>query len=214
MRPANQSTLTCACMHALYNMSSWSGPDALKQCPQYLPSGVTNSSSDSDLWNAMIVPLLKMRYKYMVWLQSESDVCASDDKCRPQRGAKYYSCAVSTKLARDTYLNIRSGVAPSLSYKPTQNAALFYLRASAQIQAMIKDWREKFELPLPFLWVQISPWEGHEAATTSHQLPDMRLAQMSANTQPLTAVATAVDLGEITCMTVQYVRLVLQLLVV
>jgi hypothetical protein len=43
----------------------------------------------------MIVPLLKMRYKYMVWLQSESDVCASDDKCEPQRGAKYYSCAVS-----------------------------------------------------------------------------------------------------------------------
>jgi hypothetical protein len=44
----------------------------------------------------MIVPLLKMRYKYMVWLQSESDVCASDDKCKPQRGAKYYTCAVRT----------------------------------------------------------------------------------------------------------------------
>jgi hypothetical protein len=64
-----------------------------------------------------------------------------------------------------------------------------------QIQAMIKDWRDKFKLSLPFLWVQISPWEGHEAATTSHQLPDMRLAQMSANKEPLTAVATAVDLG-------------------
>ena len=59
----------------------------------------------------------------------------------------------------------------------------------------MKDWRAKFKLALPFLWVQISPWEGHEAATSVHQLPDMRLAQMSANNQPLTAVATAADLG-------------------
>jgi hypothetical protein len=42
---------------------------------------------------------------------------------------------------------------------------------------------------------QISPWEGHEAATTVHQLPDMRLAQMAANELPLTGMATAVDLG-------------------
>ena len=60
---------------------------------------------------------------------------------------------------------------------------------------MVKDWREKFKLALPFLWVQISPWEGHEAATTSNQLPEMRLAQMAANALPLTGMATAVDLG-------------------
>jgi hypothetical protein len=51
------------------------------------------------------------------------------------------------------------------------------------------------QLALPFLWVQISPWEGHEAATTRHQLPDMRLAQMAANELSLTGMATAVDLG-------------------
>lgn len=34
----------------------------------------------------------------MVWLQSESDVCASDDKCAPQRGALYYSCAIQAMI--------------------------------------------------------------------------------------------------------------------
>jgi hypothetical protein len=140
----------------------WSSPDALKACPQYLPPGQASNQTaarargDSDLWNTMIAPLLPMRFKFMVWLQSESDVCAHDDKCTPQRGALYYTCA---------------------------------------IKAMVKDWREKFKLALPFLWVQISPWEGHEAATTVHQLPDMRLAQMAANDLPLTGMATAVDLG-------------------
>lgn len=40
---------------------AWSGPDALAQCPQYMNGTKTNS--DSDLWNAMIVPLLPMRYQ-------------------------------------------------------------------------------------------------------------------------------------------------------
>ena len=140
----------------------WSSPDALKTCPQYLPPGQANNRTaarargDSDIWNTMVYPLLPMRFKFMVWLQSESDVCAHDDECAPQRGALYYTC---------------------------------------QIKAMVKDWREKFDLALPFLWVQISPWEGHEAATTAHQLPDMRLAQMAANDLPQSGMATAVDLG-------------------
>jgi sialate O-acetylesterase len=118
----------------------WSSADAIKTCPQYLPANTTSpSAGDSDLWNTMIYPLLPMRFKFMVWLQSESDVCASDLKCEPQRGALYYKCA---------------------------------------IKAMISDWRAKFNLALPFLWVQISPWEGHEAASTVNQLPDMRLAQV------------------------------------
>ena len=73
-----------------------------------------------------------------------------------------------------------------------QRGGLYYRCA---IQAMVRDWRAKFNLALPFLWVQISPWEGHEAATSTYQLPDMRLAQMAANELPLTAMATAVDLG-------------------
>jgi hypothetical protein len=94
------------------------------------------------------------------------------------------------RLDSHTCLSVR-GCAVWLSIRHGNDRGLFV----EQIQAMIKDWRAKFELPLPFLWVQISPWEGHEAATTSRQLPDMRLAQMAANKQPLTAVATAVDLG-------------------
>jgi sialate O-acetylesterase len=136
----------------------WSSPDALGQCPQYLPPRAV-SSGDSDLFNSMIAPLLSMRLKFIVWLQSESDVCASDASCIPQRGARYYSCA---------------------------------------IQAMVRDWRAKFNATspaLPFIWVQIAPWEGHEAATTSRALPAMRLAQMAANALPRVAMATAVDLG-------------------
>jgi sialate O-acetylesterase len=96
----------------------WSSSDALRACPQYLPPGQANNTKggDSDLWNTMIAPLLPMRFKFMVWLQSESDVCASDSKCSPQRGARYYKCA---------------------------------------IKAMVKDWRAKFKLALPFLWVQV-----------------------------------------------------------
>ena len=69
-----------------------------------------------------------------------------------------------------------------------QRGALYY---SCAIKAMIADWRLKFKLKLPFLWVQISPWEGHEAQTSSTQLPQMRLGQMAANELP----DTAVDLG-------------------
>ena len=75
---------------------AWSGPDALAACPQYMNG--THTISNSDLWNAMIVPLLPMRYKFMVWLQSESDVCALDDKCIPQRGGIYYACAIQAMI--------------------------------------------------------------------------------------------------------------------
>lgn len=133
---------------------SWSSSDALGHCPQKGGSG-----DDSNLWNKMISPILQMRFKFIVWLQSESDVCPSDTSCTPQRGAIYYSCA---------------------------------------IKAMVTDWRAKLGYAaksLAFLWVQISPWEGHEAATTSRALPNMRLGQMAANDLENVAMATAVDLG-------------------
>ena len=47
----------------------------------------------------MLAPLIRMRFKFMVWLQSESDVCASDDKCEPQRGALYYTCAIKAMIS-------------------------------------------------------------------------------------------------------------------
>lgn len=62
-------------------------------------------------------------------------------------------------------------------------------------QAMVHDWRRRFGFEFPFIWVQISPWEGHEAQTSSYRLPEIRYAQMAVQALPLTAVATAVDLG-------------------
>ena len=73
-----------------------SSAEALHECPQYLNG--TTSPTDSNLWNTMIAPLLPMRFKFMVWLQSESDVCASDSQCAPQRGAKYYACAIQAMV--------------------------------------------------------------------------------------------------------------------
>ena len=65
------------------------------------------------------------------------------------------------------------------------------------IKAMVVDWRAKFKSPLPFLWVQIAPWVGHEATTSSLQLPEIRAAQLAAQDLPLTGLATAVDLGDL-----------------
>jgi len=45
---------------------------------------------------------------------------------------------------------------------------------------MVQDWRAKFSAAtrnaavVPFMWVQLSPWVGHEAATSLYQLPAIR----------------------------------------
>merc|ERR1712032_286021 len=111
-------------------------------------------------YNAMIVPLLPMRFAGIWWLQGESDVNPYDDpsKMQPQRGATYYAC---------------------------------------QIVAMVSDWRKKFSsASLPFMWVQLSPWIGHEAATSILQLPELRQAQTAVQALPMTGFASAVDLGD------------------
>ena len=92
----------------------WSSRDALGQCPQYLPPPSNASGSDSDLFNTMIAPLLPMRLKFIVWLQSESDVCASDAACEPQRGALYYACAIQA-MVRD-WISSRSQFCSNPAY--------------------------------------------------------------------------------------------------
>ena len=61
---------------------------------------------------------------------------------------------------------------------------------------MLRDWRAKFAQPLPFTFVQVAPWVGHEAATSDYQLPELRDAQLAALALPSTCVASAVDLGD------------------
>ncbi len=68
-------------------------------------------------------------------------------------------------------------------------------RTRVDVQAMVSDWRRRFGFDFPFLWVQISPWGGHEAQNSSFRLPEIRSAQGAVQQLPLTAVASAVDLG-------------------
>lgn len=113
----------------------------------------------------MIAPILRTSFKGIFWLQGESDVNPSDTpgSIEPQRGGKYYACAIS---------------------------------------AMVSDWRSKFrsatgsQTDVPFMWVQLSPWVGHEAATSFYQLPAIRHAQLAVNALPQTGFASAVDLGD------------------
>lgn len=64
------------------------------------------------------------------------------------------------------------------------------------IKAMVADWRVKFQQTLPFMYVQLSPWVGHEAATSFYQLPAIRQAQLTVNSLENTGFASAVDLGD------------------
>ncbi len=52
----------------------------------------------------MIAPLTPLRFRYAVWLQSESDVCPSDDTdgCGAQRGGTYYACAIQARKRNST----------------------------------------------------------------------------------------------------------------
>lgn len=119
----------------------------------------TSANDDSVLWNAMIVPLLPMRFVGVFWMQGESDVDPKDGQHQPQRGAEYYRCA---------------------------------------IKSMITDWRNQFNQTTawPFMWVQLSPWVGHEAATSNWELPALRAAQMAAQELRGCGFASAVDLGD------------------
>jgi sialate O-acetylesterase len=61
---------------------------------------------------------------------------------------------------------------------------------------MVQDWRVNFKQTLPFMWMQLSPWVGHEAATSFYQLPAIRQAQLTVTTLDHTGFASAVDLGD------------------
>eukprot|EP00051_Salpingoeca_urceolata_P020637 m.312171 g.312171 ORF g.312171 m.312171 type:complete len:296 (+) comp19657_c1_seq7:584-1471(+) len=70
-------------------------------------------------------------------------------------------------------------------------------RSACQIRAFVADLRTKFlRGDFPFIWVQLSPWVGHEAATTTYQLPALRSSQLAVNALPNVGFSTAVDLGD------------------
>eukprot|EP00041_Stephanoeca_diplocostata_P013034 m.223046 g.223046 ORF g.223046 m.223046 type:complete len:104 (+) comp19194_c0_seq3:1102-1413(+) len=56
-------------------------------------------SGDSDLYFSMIVPVLRMRFKAIFWLQGESDVNPSDTQMQPQRGGAYYACQIKAMVS-------------------------------------------------------------------------------------------------------------------
>jgi len=54
-------------------VQAWSSPDALKKCPQLdVPVGA-DPNDPSALWNAMIIPILRMTIKGATWYQGESN---------------------------------------------------------------------------------------------------------------------------------------------
>ncbi|KAK7242146.1 sulfuric ester hydrolase [Aureococcus anophagefferens] len=178
----------------------WSSSDARKPCTAYaktplatcgggggwlddyaedVPSAASDDvavgfpSVESDLYNGMIHPWRKYRATGAIWYQGESNVACND----------------------------------RWAYKPGNNCGLnasacadFY---ACQFPAMIADWRAKFNNPdLTFLFVQLPPYVENLPSTASSgavddSLPLTRLAQAAALALPRTAMATAVDHGDL-----------------
>jgi len=61
-------------------VQAWSSPDALKVCPT---TDILGPNDPSNLWNAMIVPILPMTITGATWYQGESN----------SGNANYYACA-------------------------------------------------------------------------------------------------------------------------
>jgi len=92
------------------------------------------------------------------------------------------------------WLQGESDVNPSDSTMQPQRGGAYY---ACQIKAMVADWRVKFNSPtIPFMWVLLSPWVGHEAGTSYYQLPSIRAAQFSVLELPFTGFSSAIDLGD------------------
>jgi sialate O-acetylesterase len=75
----------------------------------------------------------------------------------------------------------------SNSLRPTQYRKLF--------SAMIRDWRRAWgEGDFPFLFVQLANWGGTSGA--SFDFPQLREAQLLTLSEPRTAMAVAIDIGD------------------
>jgi len=79
-------------------IQSWSSPDALHKCNatethvEPPKSGVTGPYDSSQLWNAMIVPILPMSIRGATWYQGESNTLIPGQ-------ANYYACAFPAMIA-------------------------------------------------------------------------------------------------------------------
>jgi sialate O-acetylesterase len=158
-------------------VETWSSPDALRQCnteeenaeaeqvAQEIAERASHQEDDdaiaaddddddpppfnsnSVLWNAMISPLLPMRFKFALWYQGESNM----------NNPANYAC---------------------------------------RFPAMIADWRLKFNLTLPFFFVQLAAYDGRMGGPT---WPALQMAQLAALSLPSVGFASAMDLGDPTC---------------
>jgi len=166
----------------------WSGPNALKKCNQSIGGGA--------------VPRTPTRS----WPPTRDGV--SDADAAVTRAASVGAAANSdsglwwgmiTPLLRMQFkaafwLQGESDVNPTDDVMEPQRGGAYY---ACQIKAMVEDWRVELAQSLPFMWVQLSPWVGHEAATSFYQLPAIRQAQLSVTEVPDTGFASAVDLGDV-----------------
>ena len=164
---------------------SWSSPDALSHCNQsasYLSSATSLRSSSAQSANASL------------------GTGNRDGKGEGADGdSNLWNAMINPFLPMHVgqilWLQGESDVNPSDDPRQMepQRGAVYYACA---INAMVEDWRRKWNLPLPFSFVQIAPWVGHEAATSINQLPALRAAQLAALDLPQSCVASAVDLGD------------------
>jgi hypothetical protein len=101
-----------------------------------------NPNTFSVLWNGMVHPFLRMRFKLVVWYQGEAN------RSNPVN----YEC---------------------------------------RFPALIRSWREQFNLPLPWFFVQLAGYNQGGLPWVQEQL-----AQLAALSLPQVHFATAMDLGD------------------
>ena len=136
------------------------------------------------------------------WSSSDADQrCCNSPSCRNSSTIGVSVCwnshivpLLSMQFRSVLWFQGDSDVNPSDSVMEPRRGGQYY---GCAIQAMVIDWRLKLHQPgLPFIWIQLSPWTGQQATTSTWQLPAIREAQTAANLLENIGFASAVDLGD------------------
>lgn len=106
-------------------VQAWSSPDALAKCKAESPKKVGGPSDPSQLWNAMIVPILRMTIKGATWYQGEANAGQPD----------YYACAFPAMI-NDWRLKWAGDTAKDFSFHFVQLAP--WLATANGVEATIR----------------------------------------------------------------------------
>ena len=115
---------------------------------KYLMRKDVNPNTDSVLWNAMIHPILQMRFKGATWYQG----LLSKKRNKKRSLLKHFTKGESNQLEPTAYGCRFPGFFSFFSLFDQSMRKSF---KSFQI-AMISDWRAKFNSTLPFHFVQLA----------------------------------------------------------